>query len=74
MTRRDRVHAEPGSFTAVRHAEQASAWTTGLQWGGGTILMALVLAFGWTTVWPTPRRCPGPDVTPAPAWARRRRW
>ena len=56
------------NFTAAVHREQPSAWTRNLQWGGGMTLMALVLAFGWMTVRPTPRRRP-PHV-PAPAWSR----
>jgi hypothetical protein len=66
MTRND-----PNAFTAVAHREQASAWARDLQWGGGLTLMALVMAFGWITVRPTPRRRT-PEV-PAPAWAKRRR-
>jgi hypothetical protein len=74
-TRRDPVRAEAGSFSVVSH-EQASAWVTGLQWGGGIGLMAIVLALGFTTVRPTPRgrrRAPGPEVRAAPAWAPTRR-
>ena len=56
------------NFTAAVHREQPSAWARNLQWGGGMTLMALVLAFGWITVRPTPRRTP-PHV-PAPAWSR----
>jgi hypothetical protein len=73
MSRRDRIKPAPAGFTPLSraHAEQPSAWTTGLQWGGGIGLMALVLAFGYITAWPTPRsRLP---VVPAPAWLRRRR-
>jgi hypothetical protein len=65
MTRHD-----PNAFTAVAHRDQASAWARDLQWGGGLTLMALVAAFGWITVRPTPRRRT-PEV-PAPAWLRRR--
>jgi hypothetical protein len=72
-TARDRPRAQPGSVTATRRNAQPSAWTTGLQWGGGMTLMALALALGFTTVRPTPRRRPGPDVAPAPAWLRNRR-
>jgi hypothetical protein len=69
MSRRDQ--ATPGqSFTPLSHHSQPSAWATGLQWGGGLTLMALVFAFGWTTVRPTPRRRM-PEV-PAPAWNRNR--
>jgi hypothetical protein len=69
MTRRDRIRTEGASFSVVGH-EQASAWVTGLQWGGGIGLMALILALGFTTVRPTPRgrRRAGPDVQAAPAW------
>jgi hypothetical protein len=65
MTRHD------NNFTALAHRDQASAWARDLQWGGGLTLMALVVAFGWITVRPTPRRRQ-PEV-PAPAWSRRRR-
>jgi hypothetical protein len=73
MTRRDRERATATGFTGVTHAEQRSAWVTGLQWGGGIGLAAIVLALGFTTLRPTPRRRPGPEIAPAPAWARRRR-
>ena len=62
MTRRD------NAFTARAGTPQQSAWARNLQWGGGMTLMALVLAFGWTTVRPTPRRRE-PEL-PAPAWNR----
>ncbi|MDX6653174.1 MAG: Photosynthesis system assembly factor [Solirubrobacterales bacterium] len=69
-TRLDRV--SPGqSFTPLAHHNQPSAWARDLQWGGGLTLMALVLAFGWITVRPTPRRRM-PEV-PAPVEARTRR-
>jgi hypothetical protein len=71
FTRHDRVKAAPAGFTPLRRTSQPSAWATGLQWGGGTVLMALVLAFGWITVRPTPRG--RPPVLPAHAWARRGR-
>jgi hypothetical protein len=58
MTRIDRTKAEP-SMTALRR-DQASAWATGLQWGGGISLMALALALGWTTVRPTRRPLAAP--------------
>ncbi|MDX6653056.1 MAG: hypothetical protein QOJ38_1837 [Solirubrobacterales bacterium] len=68
-TRLDRV--APGqSFTPLAHHRQPSAWVQGLEWGGGMTLMALVLAFGWITVRPTPRRRE-PEL-PAPAYARYR--
>jgi hypothetical protein len=66
MTRHD-----PHAFTAIAHRDQASAWARDLQWGGGLTLMALVAAFGWLTVRPTPRRRT-PEV-PAPALSRQRR-
>ncbi|MDX6652796.1 MAG: hypothetical protein QOJ38_1577 [Solirubrobacterales bacterium] len=59
------------SFTALGHRSQPSAWARDLQWGGGIALMALVLAFGWITVRPTPRRRQ-PEL-PAPAWAHGQR-
>ena len=49
MTRHD-----PNAFTALAHRDQPSAWARDLQWGGGLTLMALVMAFGWITVRPTP--------------------
>jgi hypothetical protein len=66
MTRHD-----PNAFTAIAHRDQASAWARDLQWGGGLTLMALVAAFGWITVRPTPKRRE-PEV-PSPAFARNRR-
>jgi hypothetical protein len=65
-TRRD-----PNAFTALARPDQQSAWARDLQWGGGLTLMAMVLAFGWVTVRPTPKRRQ-PEV-PAPAWNRTRR-
>jgi hypothetical protein len=68
-TRRDRI--APGqSITPLAHHAQPSAWARDLQWGGGLTLMALVFAFGWITVRPTPKRRE-PEV-PSPAWARYR--
>ena len=60
--------SEEAAQAAPLHRHQPSAWIRNLQWGGGMTLMALVLAFGWMTVRPTPRRRP-PHV-PAPAWSR----
>jgi hypothetical protein len=75
MTRHDpnafRRHAATppaSSFTPLAHHSQPSAWARDLQWGGGLTLMALVLAFGWITVRPTPKRRE-PEL-PAPAYAR----
>ena len=65
MTRRD------NAFTARASSPQQSAWARNLQWGGGMTLMALVLALGWATVRPTPRRRE-PEL-PAPAWNHRSR-
>jgi hypothetical protein len=59
---------EPLAFTATSSHAQASAWARNLQWGGSLTLMALVLALGWMTVRPTPRRRQ-PEL-PAPAHAR----
>jgi hypothetical protein len=69
-TRRDRV-VPVQSFTPLASHHQPSAWARDLQWGGGLTLMALVLAFGWITVRPTPRRRE-PEL-PAPAWIQNRR-
>jgi hypothetical protein len=63
--------SDPHAFTAVAHRDQASAWARDLQWGGGLTLMALVAAFGWITVRPTPKRRL-PEV-PAPAYSKSRR-
>jgi hypothetical protein len=59
----------PGPSTiAVRvRSGQPSAWSSTLEWGGGLTLLAFLLAVGYTTVRPTPRRRP-PEV-PAPAFA-----
>jgi hypothetical protein len=76
MTRRDRIKPAADGFTPMTRAHaQPSAWTTGLEWGGGIGLMALVLALGFTTLRPTPRGRRRPPVVPAPAYVRqRRRW
>jgi hypothetical protein len=62
---------QENNFTALERPEQASAWARDLQWGGGLVLMSLVLAFGYITVRPTPKRRQ-PEVA-APAWSRSRR-
>jgi hypothetical protein len=72
MTRRDQI--KPGvSITVLSHREQPSAWARGALYGGGIGLAALVLALGFTTLRPGPRRRQ-PEI-PAPAqarvWARR---
>lgn len=59
------------SFTAVRDSEQVSAWSRGLLYGGGTAILAFVLAAGWTAG--RPRGRPKDPVVPAPAWNDRRR-
>jgi hypothetical protein len=64
---------DPQAFTAITHRDQASAWARDLQWGGGLTLMALVAAFGWITVRPTPRRKTPEVPAPAQAWSRSRR-
>ncbi|MDX6652821.1 MAG: hypothetical protein QOJ38_1602 [Solirubrobacterales bacterium] len=65
---RHRGETGPTYFTATANRSQPSAWARDLEWGGGMTLMALVLAFGWITVRPTPRR--RQPETPAPAYAR----
>jgi hypothetical protein len=60
------------NFTALTHRDQASAWARDLQWGGGLVLMSLVLAFGYITVRPTPRRRQPEVPAPARAGVRRR--
>jgi hypothetical protein len=69
-TRGTRAKPAP-SFTALAAQDQPSAWTQGALYGGGLTLGALILAFSWATLRPTPRRR-GPEV-PAPAWARQAR-
>jgi hypothetical protein len=74
MTRRDRVKPAAGGFTPLtRGHTQASAWITGLHWGGGIGILALSLALGFTTLRPTPRGRRRPPVVPAPAYVRYRR-
>jgi hypothetical protein len=68
-TRRDRTKAEP-SFTALAASDQPSAWSRGALYGGGLTIAALVLAMGFSTLRPTPRRRQ-PEL-PAPAWSRDR--
>jgi hypothetical protein len=68
MTGRDRMRPEP-SITVPVTDHQPSAWSRDLYYGGGLVLMAFVLALGFSVVRPTPRRRP-PEV-PALAWARR---
>jgi hypothetical protein len=71
FTRRDQVKAGV-SITTLARRDQPSAWSRGALYGGGLTLMALTLAFGWTTLRPGPRgRRRTPDV-PAPAFARYR--
>jgi hypothetical protein len=72
----DPVDGPPGpghAFTRRRAEPQASAWVSGLQWGGGITVMALGLALGFTTLRPTPRGRRREEVTPAPVWLRNRR-
>lgn len=58
------------AFTSLERSGQPSAWARDLQWGGGLMLTALVLALGWSTMRPGPGRRQAEQ--PAPAWARRR--
>jgi hypothetical protein len=67
--RRDPVQPGP-SITTIAHRDQPSAWSRGALYGGGLTLMALTLAFGFTTLRPTPRRR-RPEL-PSPAWASSR--
>jgi hypothetical protein len=70
MTRRDRV--KPGvSFSPIAQRAQPSAWSRDALYGGGFLLAAAVLALGFTTVRPTPRR--RMPTVPAPSYLRRRR-
>jgi hypothetical protein len=64
---------DPHPFTAIAHAEQPSAWTTGLEWGGGLFLMALALALTYATIRPTPGSRRREPPAAAPAWAKARR-
>jgi hypothetical protein len=66
VTRRSDHHP----FTALQKTSQPSAWPRDLLYGGGIGLAALVVALGFATVRPTPRRRIPPVA--APAWARRR--
>ena len=66
-TSRDRDRPAP-SFSVTPAHGQPSAWSRGMLYGGAIGGMALVLALGFSTVRPTPRRRVG---RPAPAWARR---
>jgi hypothetical protein len=63
-TRMDQRRPSP-SFTTLARTEQASAWSQGALYGGGLAFAALVLAFSWGTLRPTPRRRE-PEL-PAPA-------
>jgi hypothetical protein len=69
MTRRDRIKPGP-SITPLHTPAQLSAWPRDLLYGGGIGLAGLVLALGFSVVWPRPRRRP-PEI-PAAAWARTR--
>jgi hypothetical protein len=68
---RRRVTRPLPSLTPLSGQVQPSAWSRDLLYGGGVGLAAIVLALGWATVRPTPRRR-RPEL-PAPAWVRRRR-
>jgi len=70
MTRRDRTKLAP-SFTLLVRDTQPSAWSRDVLYGGGLLVMAAILALGYTTVRPTPRRR-SPTI-PAPSYARYRR-
>ena len=69
-SRRERTRPEP-SFSTLSDSRQLSTWSRGALYAGGTALMALVLALGFSTLRPGPRRRP-PEV-PAPVWVRNRR-
>jgi hypothetical protein len=71
-TRRDRLAPTP-SFTPLAHRNQPSAWARDLEWGAGMTLMALVLALGYTTVRPGPRRRQPELPAPVRAEIRHRR-
>jgi hypothetical protein len=64
FTARRRTRPEP-SFTALSRTDEPSASAQGVLYGGGIALAAAVLALGFTTLRPTPRRRQ-PEV-PAPA-------
>jgi hypothetical protein len=64
MTRRDRTPPVP-AFSLMRAQGQPSAWSRGALYGGSLTLLALVMALGYTTVRPTPRR--RHPIVPAPA-------
>jgi hypothetical protein len=68
FTRRQLAGPAP-SMTIQQRADQPSAWPRELLYGAGIGLAGLVLALGFATLRPTPRR--RPPEAPAPAWARR---
>jgi hypothetical protein len=63
-----RSGGERHAFTALRHDDQPSAWSTTALYGGTAGFTALVLALGWLTLRPTPRR--REPKLPAPAMQR----
>jgi len=69
MTRTRRAKLGP-SFTFLTAAHsQPSAWSRDALYGGGLLLAAAILALGYTTVRPTPRR--QTPTIPAPSYVRR---
>jgi hypothetical protein len=60
------------SLTVLSRRDQPSAWVRDALYGGGLLLAAAVLALGFSTVRPTPRR-KEPSV-PAASYVRRDRW
>ncbi|HEX2015324.1 MAG TPA: hypothetical protein VGN69_01425 [Solirubrobacteraceae bacterium] len=69
MTRREPPRSAP-SYTFVG-SRQPSAWSRDALYGGGLVLTAAILALGFTTVRPTPRR--RTTIIPAPARSSTRR-
>ena len=71
MTRRTNRRDQPYAFTALSERDQPSAWGRDALYGGGILIMAFLLAAGWSAAGPRSRRRT-PDV-PAPAWQPTRR-
>jgi hypothetical protein len=69
MTRHD--YRRPRATFMVVGSHQPSAWSRDALYGGGLLLAAAILALGYTTVRPTPRR--RSPTLPAPSYARYRR-
>jgi hypothetical protein len=67
-TRHEGSSPQPYAFTRRVESDRVSAWETGSLYGGITVMMAMMMAFGWRVGRPTPRR--REPAAPAPAWNR----